>query len=181
VVDSYNELITNVDAQLAKTGNLSDQTSLKYLRNRIRSIMTSSSGIAGLAFTNLSSIGISTSAASSGNISTTGLDQLYFDKDKFMQAYNAERGDLEKLLVGADESGILSRLETVVESALTSVSGYFYTTENSFAKQITKLNERISKQNKAVATYQSRLENKFSNMDLLISQIQNQYSSFLGT
>ena len=71
------------------------------------------------------------------------------------------------------------RIEDLVESALTGVTGYFDIQNNSYIKQMQQVNDRILKENSATARYQEILENKFSSMDLLISQLQQQYSSFL--
>ena len=77
--------------------------------------------------------------------------------------------------------GVLSRIESVVEQALASASGYFASAETSYKTQIQRLNDKITRANMAVESYKARLEKKFQSMDLLISQIQKQYSSFLGT
>ena len=41
--------------------------------------------------------------------------------------------------------------------------------------------EKISKQKVKVSDYQAQLEKKFSNMELIIAKMQQNYSSFLGT
>ena len=180
VIDSYNELIDNVDKEIAKSGNLSNQSGLKMLRNQIRSMMTSSIG-GGLTFSNLASIGISVDAASASNVSTSGINKLSFDEEKFTSAFRADASSLKKLLVGTEENkGVLSKVEDLVENSLTSVSGYFATAEAGYTKQLQKLQDKITKQNKSVSNYQARLENKFRAMESIISKIQQQYQSFLS-
>ncbi len=181
IVDAYNELITNVDAELAKTGNLSNQSGLKMLRNQIRSYMMNSLGSAGLSFSNLNSIGISTSAASASNISTNNIDTLSFDKTAFSNAFKADRDAVRALLVGNDSAqGVFSKVESTVENSLMSVSGFFASAENSYNSKIQKLNDKIDKQNTYVTRYQARLQSKFQAMESIISKIQQQYQSFLG-
>ena len=181
VLDSYNELMTNVDKSIAAGGDLSDQTTLKMIRNQLRSLMTSSILDAN-AFKNVDAIGISVEKATGSNISTSGLTTLTFNKDKFYQAYNSDPLAVKSLLIGTDTSkGILTRIEDLVESTLTGVTGYFDTQNNSYMKQIQQINDRISKENRSNSRYQEILESKFSAMDLLISQMQQQYSSFLSS
>ena len=48
-------------------------------------------------------------------------------------------------------------------------------------KQINKLDNKIEKQKTALERYRAQLESKFSSMDILIANIQEQYSSFLLT
>ena len=42
------------------------------------------------------------------------------------------------------------------------------------------MEEKITKQNKRIDTYKAQLEKKFSNMELMIAQMQQNYSSFLA-
>ena len=180
IVDAYNELIENVDKEVAKGGILADQSTLKMIRNQIRSLMTSSFAGGGV-FRNLDAIGISLEAATAGNISTENIDKLSFNKDRFLSAFDSDRDALKMMLVGNDTTkGIFSQVETVVESAVAGQYGYFASAERSYNNKISRLDQKIERQIKAVERYQARLEAKFSAMDLLISNIQNQYSSFLG-
>ena len=181
IVDAYNELIENVDKQIAKGSPLDDQSTLKLIRNQIRNLMTGSLPGAGV-FRNLDSVGISLEAASAGNIQTDNINVLTFNKEKFLSAFDADRDALKNLLVGTDSNlGIFQRIEVVVESAVAGASGYFASAEKSYNNQIQRLDKKIESAQRAVERYRERLEAKFNAMDLLISNIQNQYSSFLGT
>lgn len=180
LVDSYNTLIENIDKELARDNSLVSQSGLKSLRNRIRSLMTSS-------FTNdgnyerLSTIGISTKAASPGDISTAGINKLSFDKNKFIEAFSADPDSVRKLMLGTDANkGIIWQIEDIVDTAVSSVSGYFSTTNNTYNKQISRIDNRIKKASSGVDIYRERLERKFSAMELLITKMQDQYSSFLN-
>ena len=178
VIDSYNELMTNVDQAISAEGDLKDQTALKMIRNQLRSLMTSSLVGAG-TYRNLDSIGISVDKASGSNISTK-ITTLTFDKNKFYNAFEADPDAVKSLLIGNDTNkGVLLKIEDLVESTLTGVTGYFDIQNNSYIKQMQQVNDRIIKENSATARYQEILESKFSSMDLLISQLQQQYSSFL--
>ena len=179
VVDSYNSLITNIDKQMAQGSPLNNEFTLKLLRNQIRTMMTSTYATGG-GFQNLASIGISTGEAVSGNISTEGLDTLTFDKDKFKEAYNSDSTAVKMLLVGEDgSSGLFNQIESILTQA-ESANGFFTSAQNSYNKQIQNITSKISRAETSVARYRSRLESKFASMDLLISQMQNNYSSFLS-
>ena len=180
IVDAYNELIENIDKEVKRGAALDKESTLKLLKNQIRSLMTSSLSSAG-AYKNLAQIGISLSAASSGNIRTDNINALSFDKDKFISSFKGDVSSLKKLLVGTEDTkGILTQVEDVLEQALGGVTGYFASAEKSYNTKISRLDDKIEKANKAADRYKMRLEAKFKSMDMLISKYQNNYSSFLG-
>ena len=183
VVDSYNELMKNVDEAIASDGDLKNESTLKLVRNQLRNLMTSSDA-GTTVFRNLDSIGIGVAAASGNNIATTNsaIVSLAFDKDKFLKAYEADQDAVKELIIGgANNKGIFTKVEDLVESTLKSVSGYFASTETSYANKIKDLDKKITKANRDVDRYKARLEAKFQSMDMLIAQMQQQYSSFLTT
>ncbi len=183
VVDSYNELMKNVDEAIAIEGKLHGETTLKMIRNQLRNLMTSSDA-GTTVFRNLDSIGICVDKASANNISTSNksIINLAFDKDKFMDAYAADSDALKTLLIGSDTNkGVFTKVETLLESALQSVSGYFDVTSTSYTQKANKLDSKISRANKEVERYRARLEAKFQSMDMVIANMQQQYSSFLVT
>lgn len=183
VVDSYNELMKNVDKAISIDGQLHKETTLKLIRNQLRSIMTSSDA-GTTVFKNLDNIGISVDKASADNLSTTtqSIINLSFDNDKFIKAYEADENALKELLIGSDNNlGIFNKAETLIENALEAVTGYFSIAENSYQTKANKIEQKIVKGNEAIEKYKARLEAKFSSMDLLIANMQQQYSSFLTT
>ena len=183
VVDSYNELMKNVDEAIATEGALHGETTLKLIRNQLRNMMTSSDAGTTI-FRNLDSIGISVSDASASNISTTNeaIINLAFDKDKFLDAFEADQDAVKELLIGgANNTGIFTKVETLLESALQSVTGYFSSADDAYRREINRLDDKIAKANEDVERYRARLEAKFSAMDMLIAQMQQQYSTFLTT
>lgn len=182
IVDAYNELIKNVDKELSKGGSLDDQFGLKLLRSQIRNLMTGTIMTPG-AYKSLSAIGVSIEKASASNISTENIDKLYFDEEKFLKAFDADRDAIKGLLIGTSETdkGIFGTLDETLDKALNYSVGYFQTAQRSYTNQVSKISNQISKAETATDRYRERLEKKFSSMDLLISKIQNQYSSFLAT
>ena len=181
VVDSYNELMKNVDEAISSEGELHGETTLKLLRNQLRSYMTSSD-LGATVFKNLSAIGISVSDASANNISTTteSIINLTFDKEAFLDAYDADEDAVKALLIGSsNNTGIFTKVENLLESSLQSVGGYFASAESSYKREISRIDTKIVNATKDIERYRERLENKFASMDLLIANMQQQYSSFL--
>ena len=181
IVDAYNELINNVDEAIAIGGQLHDQSLLKLIRNQLRTMMTSSDA-GTTVFRNLDAIGIKVDSASANNITTEGITELTFDKDKFIQAYEADQDAVKALLIGSDtNTGIFTKIETLIESTLKSVTGYFDTADESYQREIDSIDNKIEKQQRALERYRTQLEAKFASMDILIANMQQQYSSFLVT
>ena len=183
VVDSYNELMKNVDEAIAIDGQLHNETTLKLIRNQLRNLMTSSNAGTTI-FRNLDSIGISVSKANGSNISTSSdsIINLSFDKDNFFKAYESDEDAVKALLVGGtSNTGIFTSVETLLESTLQAVTGYFSATDRSYSDKVDKLERKIVKANEDIERYRARLEAKFSAMDMLIANMQQQYSSFLAT
>ena len=180
VINAYNELMSNVNDAISIEGDLHSETTLKLIRTQLRNLMTGS-GFANATFRNLDSIGISFEAASGTNVDTENIDTLYFDKEKFLEAYAESPSDMKDFLVG-DEAhpGVLSKVEELIESTLASVTGYFDSADNSFETKIKRIDDQISRQTRAVERYRIQLESKFQSMDMLIANMQNQYSSFLS-
>ncbi|MCR5266161.1 MAG: flagellar filament capping protein FliD, partial [Cyanobacteria bacterium RUI128] len=181
VVNCYNELMTGVDEAIAAGGDLADQTTLKMIRNQLRSYMTSAS-LSATDFRNFDAIGISVSDAVGSNISTKTSDivTLNFNRDIFYSKYKENPFAVKALMVGdTTNKGVLLRVEDLIESALAGVNGYFDTQNASYNNQISTINKQIQKANEEVAKYKEMLESKFSSMDMLIAQMQEQYSSFL--
>ncbi len=188
IVDSYNKLMKNVDEAVARSGALHNQSMLKMLRNQIRNAMTASIG-GDSVFKNLHAIGVSVSSANANNISTSNesIINLSFDKDSFLKAYSADAEAVRELLIGKGlkgaagaTEGVFTKVESIVENALSSVIGYFSIADEAYAREIKKIDNKIVKGTEAIEKYRARLNKKFNSMDMLISNMQNQYSSFLG-
>ena len=96
IVDAYNELIESVDDAIAKGGNLSEQLTLKSIRNQLRSMMTGSLVNPGV-YRNLDSIGISLQEASASNLNTKNISNLTFNKDKFTSALKSDTSSIQYL------------------------------------------------------------------------------------
>ena len=189
ILDRYNELISNIDSAIAKDGKLHDQSMLRLIRNNIRTAMNSSD--AGTTrFRNLASIGIKAAAESNASSISTDNNDITFlslDTQAFMNAFENYEDDVKALLVGSTDAngnminkGIFTKVEELIENALSAANGYFASTNKSFNTESENIQKKIVNGTLALEKYRVRLENKFSNMDIMIASLQNQYSSFLS-
>ena len=80
----------------------------------------------------------------------------------------------------AGENGVLNMMENTVEMSLKASVGFFDVKQSTLDKDNTSMEEKITRQNTSIATYRSQLEDKFANMELMIAQMQQNYSSFLA-
>lgn len=176
-VKAYNDTVNKIDTVTAVGADLQRETSLTSFKNTLRSYATGSNTINGGDFKLLSDIGISTAQAEGGNISTD-TTTLIFDESKFLKALAENPESVESILVG--ENGVLSQMENTVEMSLKASVGFFDVKQTSLNKDISKMENKITRQTEKVGTYRTQLEKKFSNMELIIAQMQQNYSSFLA-
>ena len=176
-VTAYNDTISKVDEVTANGADLHGETSLTSLERTLKTYATSSNTSNGGAYKLLSQIGITTAKADGNNISTETA-KLEFDESAFKKALEEDPESVEAILAG--ENGVLSMMENTVEMALKASVGFFDVKQGTLDSDIKKMEEKITKQQDKVARYKTQLENKFSNMELVISQMQQNYSSFLA-
>ena len=185
-LDGYNELMSNIDSVISKSGKLKDQSMLRLIKNDIRTAMTSSDAGTSI-FRNLASIGIKASNATAGNISTSNSDITFLslDAEEFLKAYEGDEDAVKALLIGSSDEdgntineGIFQKVYNIVFKALN--GGYFDTASKSYTKDKERISQKIINGTAALEKYRKRLENKFSSMDMMIAQMQNQFKSFLS-
>ena len=175
-VEAYNNTLSKIDDVTASGSDLQRESSLTSLKRTIMNYANGSNVTNGGAFKLLSEIGISTGEADSSNLSAN-TSELKFDEDKFNEALTNNPDSVKAIL--ADENGILNQIENAVEMTLKASSGFFDVKQTSLDSDIRAMEEKIKKQNNYITSYKSQLEAKFSNMELMISKMQQSYSSFL--
>ena len=176
-ITAYNDAIAKVEEVTASGADLHGETSLTSLTNTLRSYSTSSNATNGGIYKLLSDIGISTSAADGNNLSTDTY-QLSLDEDKFLEALQENPDSVKSILAG--ENGVLSMMESAVEQSLSATTGFFDVKTSTLDSDISRMEEKITKQNTSIETYRARLENQFYQMEMAIAQMQQNYSSFLS-
>ena len=177
-VSSYNDAIGKIETVTASGADLQRDSSLISLKNTLRNYANGSNNINGGTYSLLSQLGIKTSEANSGDLSTETY-KLTLDESAFMEALENDPSSVEFLL--GDDNGILGQMENTVEMSLKAVSGYFDIKTSSFDTEITRAQENIIKQQEKISTYRAQLEKKFSAMESLISQMQQNFSYFFNS
>jgi flagellar hook-associated protein 2 len=176
-VDAYNSMMAKVELVTGNGGDLDGETSLTSITRTLRNYVTSGNSSNGGAFKHLAQIGISTGKADGSSLSDD-ISSLKFDEAAFKKALEEDPASVEAILAGED--GILSMMENTVEMSLKATTGFFDIKDKTLTSDISKMQDKITKQNKKVETYRTQLENKFANMELMIAQMQQNYSNFLG-
>ena len=176
-VEAYNSMMSKVDEVTATGADLHGETSLTSLTRTIRNYATNSNTTNGGAYKLLSQIGISTSKADGSSLSSD-TTSLTFDEEVFKKALSEDPSSVKAILAG--ENGVFNMMEDTVEMSLKASVGFFDVKQSTLDSDITKIEQKITKQNASVETYRAQLEKKFSNMELIISQMQQNYSSFLS-
>ena len=176
-VDAYNDVIAKVDQVTANGADLHGETSLTSLSRTLKNYATGSNSVNGGAFKLLSQLGISTGEADGNNLSTD-TSSLKFDETAFKKALEEDPESVQSILAG--ENGVLNMMENTVEMSLKASVGFFDVKQTTLDSDITKMEDKIKKQNKRIETYRTQLEDKFANMELMIAQMQQNYSAFLA-
>lgn len=176
-ISAYNDALGKVEEVTATGADLKGESSLTSMTRTLRNYANGSNTTNGGDFRLLSQIGISTGEADGNNLSDTTYT-LEFDEDTFLKALEEDPESVQSLLAG--ENGILTMMENTVEQSLKASIGFFDIKQRTLDSDITKMEEKITTQNKRIETYRSQLQDKFSNMELVIAQMQQNYSSFLS-
>jgi len=176
-VEAYNAAMAKTEEVTATGADLHGETSLTSLSRTLRNYANSANSANGGVYKLLSDIGISTASADSKNLDTNTYE-LKLDEEKLLKALEENPESVKSILTG--DGGVLSMMEDAVEQSLKAVTGFFDIKTSTLDSNIKKVNEKITKKNTSIETYKKQLENKFSNMELMISKMQQNYSSFLS-
>lgn len=177
-VTAYNEAIANIDDNTSYGDALYGDSALTSLRTNLRRTATASIDEGTMKL--LSDIGISTGKASN-TTSTSTVNTLQIDEDKFKEALAKNPEAVKSLLVGDNKGtstsgGVMNKLEKIVEDSLEVSTGYFDAKSKSLSSKVKTLENSITSAQTKVDAYKARLEKQFSNMEQIISSIQASYS-----
>lgn len=177
-VKAYNEAIANIDDNTSYGDALYGDSALTSLRSNLRRTATASIDEGTMKL--LSDIGISTGKASN-TTSTSTVNTLQIDEDKFKEALTKNPEAVKSLLVGDNKGtstsgGVMNKLEKIVEDSLEVSTGYFDAKSKSLSSKVKTLENSITSAQTKVDAYKARLEKQFSNMEQIISSIQASYS-----
>ncbi len=176
-VNAYNKLMSKVDEVTANGADLDGETSLTSLTRMIKNYATGSNTTNGGQFKLLAQLGISTGKADGNNLSAD-TTSLQFDEAAFKKALEEDPASVQAILAG--ENGVLNMMENTVEMSLKASVGFFDVKQSTLDSNIKDMETKITKQNSKIDNYRKQLEDKFANMELMIAQMQQNYSSFLA-
>ncbi|MCI5823448.1 MAG: flagellar filament capping protein FliD [Candidatus Gastranaerophilales bacterium] len=168
IVNAINDVISQTDLQTKTDGKLAYDSSLISVRNSIRN-MASVSYNDIPTYKTLRQIGISTGAVGTSVSSDT--TKLKFDEDEFSKALEKNPSEVQSLL-----QNFVEQMETQVKKVNDTTEGYFAIKTKSIDKQISTLNDKIDRKKLSLKAYEENLTKRFTNMDLMISQMKNQYT-----
>lgn len=168
IVNAINDVISQTDLQTKTDGKLAYDSSLISVRNSIRN-MASVSYNDIPTYKTLRQIGISTGAVGTSVSSDT--TKLKFDEDEFLKALEENPSEVQSLL-----QNFVEQMETQVKKVNDTTEGYFAVKTKSIDKQISTLNDTIDRKKLSLKAYEENLTKRFTNMDLMISQMKSQFS-----
>ena len=169
--------MTKIDEVTATGADLQRESSLTSLKNTLRNYANGGNTSNGGIYKLLSQVGISTASAD-GNSLSTDTTSLKLDEAALKKALEENPEDVQAILAG--DNGILAMMESTVEQSLKAQIGFFDIKQSTFDSDITKKEQKITRENNSISLYRSQLEDKFANMELMIAQMQQNYSSFLA-
>ena len=177
-VEQYNSVMTELGELTSSGGELSGESSLRFMEDSLRKIVSSGTGVDEDTLTMLSQIGISTAKAGASMAADT--KSLKLDEDALVAALEKDPDAVKKLLMGSsgDDSGVFSKLEKTIDDSLSS-NGYFSIAIDSIQEDMTKEAKKIDTENMRIAHYKSSLEAQFQAMEKTIADMQSAYKGVL--
>jgi flagellar hook-associated protein 2 len=176
-LDSYNALISAMNAETKVTKNLDGSTTpaaltgdstMRSLQAAIRNEFNQLSGTG--QFKSLAQFGISTS-------STTGL--LTIDDKKWDAAVKTNGADINSMFTGKD--GMLARMKSATDDFAKATTGVLATRSTSLSDSLKDLSKQQETLNERMDLLTKSLSDKYNAMDTLVAQLRQQSTSVMTT
>jgi len=101
--------------------------------------------------------------------------QLDFDTTEFQDALSESYAGVRDLFIkDGDDAGKAYQIQDVIEDMTDSIEGLFKYSKESFDDKIENIDDTIVRYERSIGHYQSTLEQKFTAMELLVSNLQSQ-------
>lgn len=179
-IDTYNKVATLLDDQLSFSGEAGDikgadtlfgDSSTRGLQNNLSSLVTRSFSTRTGGSVSLGFLGL--------ELSNTGL--LTLDDEKFEDAIDNNREDLEDLFAGATTgTGFASELDDLVDRYTRFGDGIFSTKRDANASRIRFFDDQIERFEERASAVQERLSRQFAALESTVGQLQNQGQFLAG-
>ncbi|MBD9456785.1 flagellar filament capping protein FliD [Pseudomonas sp. PDM05] len=176
-IDTYNALITAMNAETKVTKNLDGSTTaatltgdstMRSLQSAIRNEFNTLSGTGALK--SLAQFGVSTS-------STTGL--LTIDDKKWDAAVKTNAADINSMFSGKD--GMLARMKSATDDFAKASTGILATRSTSLSDTLKDLTKEQSTLDERMTLLTNSLSAKYNAMDTLVAQLRQQSTSVMTT
>ncbi|MFL1387624.1 flagellar filament capping protein FliD [Pseudomonas tritici] len=176
-LDSYNALITAMNAETKVTTNLDGSTTaaaltgdstMRSLQAAIRNEFNELSGTG--TFKSLAQFGVGTS-------STTGL--LTIDDKKWDAAVKTNGADINSMFSGKD--GMLARMKSATDDFAKATTGVLATRSTSLSDSLKDLTKQQNTLNERMDLLTKSLSDKYNAMDTLVAQLRQQSTSVMTT
>ncbi|WP_095185427.1 flagellar filament capping protein FliD [Pseudomonas sp. Irchel 3H9] len=176
-IDTYNALITAMNAETKVTTNLDGSTTaaaltgdstMRSLQSTIRNEFNALSGNG--AFKSLAQFGVTTS-------STTGL--LAIDDKKWDAAVKTNGADINSMFSGKD--GMLARMKSATDDFAKASTGILATRSTSLSDTLKDLTKDQATLDERMTLLTNSLSAKYNAMDTLVAQLRQQSTSVMTT
>lgn len=176
-IDTYNALITAMNAETKVTTNLDGSTTpaaltgdstMRSLQASIRNEFNALSGTGTLK--SLAQFGVSTS-------STTGL--LTMDDKKWDAAVKTNAADINSMFTGP--TGMLARMKSATDDFAKATTGILATRSTSLSDTLKDLSKQQDTLNERMDLLTKSLSDKYNAMDTLVAQLRQQSTSVMTT
>lgn len=176
-LDSYNALMTAMNAETKVTTNLDGSTTaaaltgdstMRSLQSAIRNEFNALSGTG--TFKSLAQFGVSTS-------STTGL--LTIDDKKWDAAVKTNGADINSMFSGT--GGMLARMKSATDDFAKATTGVLATRSTSLSDSLQDLSKQQDSLNERMDLLTKSLSDKYNAMDTLVAQLRQQSTSVMTT
>lgn len=176
-IDSYNALITAMNAETKITTNLDGSTTaaaltgdstMRSLQSTIRNEFNTLSGTG--AFKSLAQFGVTTS-------SSTGL--LSIDDKKWDAAVKTNGADINSMFTG--KTGMLARMKSATDDFAKASTGILATRSTSLTDTLKDLTKDQATLDERMTLLTNSLSAKYNAMDTLVAQLRQQSTSVMTT
>jgi flagellar hook-associated protein 2 len=176
-IDTYNALITAMNAETKVTTNLDGSTTaaaltgdstMRSLQSTIRNEFNALSGTG--AFKSLAQFGVTTS-------SSTGL--LAIDDKKWDAAVKTNGADINSMFSGKD--GMLARMKSATDDFAKASTGILATRSTSLSNTLKDLTKDQATLDERMTLLTNSLSAKYNAMDTLVAQLRQQSTSVMTT
>jgi flagellar hook-associated protein 2 len=169
-VDTYNDLFSYLEKEMAPDGKLTGNASARSLGARLENIMSAPHGDG--AYTTLAQIGIERQQ---------GTRTLKFDAAKFESALHEDYAAVRNLFIStAENEGKAAQIDAAVDLLTDRVDGVFKLGNDSLNRRIKNLDGSIDRYERSIENYRITMERKFRAMESTVSMLQAQ-GNYLGS